>query len=183
MRDYVLTAALFIVLGALVVYFDNRAVHEISGAVRVVDGDTLAIGASRVRLQGMDAPEMGQECRRGGVSYDCGQKAREALVAAIDNRPVTCKARRKDRYGRLVAICYRGEIDLGRRMVEEGWALASGDYDLTERRARTEGRGIWAGEFERPGDWRAQRGLTTEDGGMFEALLDRLRLFFDRPSG
>lgn len=181
-RDYALTAALFIVLGALAVHFENRAAHEISGTVRVVDGDTLAIGASRIRLQGMDAPEMGQQCRRGGAPYDCGQQAREALVAAINGRPVTCKARRKDRYGRLVATCYMGDVDLGRRIVEEGWAVASGEYDRAERRARTEKRGIWGGEFERPGEWRAQRGLAAEDGGMFDALVDRLRLFFDRSS-
>ncbi|MCO6390294.1 hypothetical protein GTW25_04545 [Aliihoeflea aestuarii] len=47
MRDYALTAALFIVLGALAVYFDNRSAHEIGGVARVVDGDTLAIGTSR----------------------------------------------------------------------------------------------------------------------------------------
>lgn len=182
LRDYALTAALFIVLGALAVHFENRAAHEISGAVRVVDGDTLAIGSSRIRLQGLDAPEMGQQCRQSGRSYDCGRQARDALVEAIDGGTIACKARRKDRYGRLVAICYLGDVDLGRRIVEEGWAVASGDYDLAERLARTAGRGIWAGEFERPGDWRAQRGLATDDGGMFDALFDRLRLFFDRSS-
>lgn len=181
LRDYALTAAFFVVLGALVVHFENRAAHEINGIVRVVDGDTLAIGANRIRLRGMDAPELGQECRRGGAPYDCGRHARDVLVAAIDGRPVVCSTRRKDRYGRFVATCYRDDVDLNRLMVEEGWAVASGDYDLAERRARTEGRGIWAGEFERPRDWRAQRGLAMEDGGVFDAVLGRLRLLFDRP--
>ena len=163
-------------------HFENRAAHEIIGTVRVVDGDTLAIGADRIRLRGMDAPEIGQQCRHGGKSYDCGRQAREALVAVIDGGKVTCNARRKDRYGRLIATCYLGSVDLGRRIVEEGWAVASGDYDLSERRARAEGRGIWAGEFERPDDWRAQRGLAVEDGGIFDAILDRIRLFLDRSS-
>lgn len=179
-RDYALTIALFVMLGALVVHFENRAAHEIAGAVRVIDGDTLAIGSDRIRFAGMDAPELGQQCTRGGASYDCGQSARMALISAIDGRQVTCKARRKDRYGRLVATCYRGDVDLNRLMVEEGWALASGDYELAERRARAENRGIWAGAFERPGEWRGQRGMIYEDGGVFDAFFDRLRLLFDR---
>jgi endonuclease YncB( thermonuclease family) len=178
LRDYALTIAMFVALGALALHFDNRASHQIAGSVRVVDGDTLVIGSQRIRLAGMDAPELGQQCLRNGVSYDCGQSARMALISAIGTGDVTCEARRKDRYGRFVATCFSEDVDLNRLMVENGWAVASGAYDLAERRAREAGRGIWAGEFERPGDWRAQRGMVFEDGGVFEAILGRLRLFF-----
>ncbi|MHB2265180.1 thermonuclease family protein [Aliihoeflea sp. PC F10.4] len=180
LHDYALTITLFIVLGALAVHFENRSAHEIDGIMRVVDGDTLAMGATRIRLRGMDAPELGQQCTRGGAPYDCGQYARRALVAAIGGEAVTCTARRKDRYGRFVATCYRDNFDLNRMMVEEGWAVASGDYDLAERHARSAGRGIWAGDFESPRDWRARRGMLSEDGGFFDAFVDRLRLLFDR---
>ena len=36
---------------------------ELAGAPRVVDGDTLVIGAERIRLEGIDAPETDQACR------------------------------------------------------------------------------------------------------------------------
>jgi endonuclease YncB( thermonuclease family) len=35
---------------------------DLSGVPRIVDGDTLAIGATKVRLEGIDAPETDQVC-------------------------------------------------------------------------------------------------------------------------
>ena len=52
-----------------------------------------------------------------------------------------------------------GEVELNRWLVEEGWAVSFGGYQGAERTARTARKGVWAGEFLRPADWRADRGI------------------------
>lgn len=69
-----------------------------------------------------------------------------------------CKQRDTDRYGRLVATCAVGTLDLGRAMVESGHAVAfrkySNIYVPDEEGARVSRRGIWDGSFQMPDDWR-----------------------------
>lgn len=128
---------------------------ELVGSVRVVDGDTLDLDGRRIRLLGMDAPEMAQTCERRGVAYPCGDEARAALRAMIDG-PVSCRATGRDRYRRELATCSSGDRDLGREMVLRGLAVAFGRYDAEEREAREAARGVWAGPFVRPAEWRRQ---------------------------
>src|SRR5262245_32694990 len=70
------------------------AAKALSGQARIVDGDTLAIGDTRIRLWGIDAPETRQTCegKAGGV-YECGQDAAAALREVIGGRPVQCTER------------------------------------------------------------------------------------------
>lgn len=57
---------------------------DLSGMPRIVDGDTLAIGATKVRLEGIDAPETDQVClNASGVHWACGIDARDQLAAHI----------------------------------------------------------------------------------------------------
>ena len=57
---------------------------DLTGVPRIVDGDTLAIGAEKVRLQGIDAPETDQFCLDGnGVRWTCGIEARDQLALHI----------------------------------------------------------------------------------------------------
>ena len=62
----------------------------ISGPARVVDGDTLEVGDTRVRLHGIDAPESKQRCRAGGRTWSCGREAAHALARRIGSRTVAC---------------------------------------------------------------------------------------------
>ncbi|MBL0936531.1 MAG: thermonuclease family protein [Rhizobiaceae bacterium] len=180
LRDLALTAGMFLILGALAWNFEQRAAHEIVSTVRVIDGDTIDSRDGRIRLVGIDAPELDQTCDNGVAIYDCGREARERLRQLVGGQEITCATRRKDRYGRFLATCHAGDVNLAARMVETGWAVASGDYDIAEMRARTARRGIWAGDFERPREWRSTRGMASEDGGLFDPVLDRLRLWVDR---
>lgn len=134
-----------------------RARH--AGAARVVDGDTLDLAGTRVRLHGIDAPETAQTCRRSGRNWACGTDATRALEAEIGGRTVNCEEQDIDRYGRVVGICHAGSQDLNAWMVRSGWAVAyrqyGGDtYDADELVARVAQRGLWSSDFVMPWDWR-----------------------------
>ena len=137
---------------------------SVEGAARVIDGDTLDVAGTRVRLFGIDAPEARQTCREAGTDWACGTWAGQMLAEAVEGQSVRCEGEGLDRYGRLLASCSAGGQDLGRRMVQTGAALAyrrySTRYATEEARAAAAGRGIWSGEMARPEDVRHPAGST-----------------------
>ena len=132
--------------------------ERISGRAKITDGDSFEIGAMRVRLFGVDAPEGRQSCTREGRAWACGNEAARKLKSLIGDRTVTCTKRDVDDYGRIVAVCNSGGVDLGAEMARSGLAVAyrrySNDYVDEENAARAAQRGLWAGEFTRPEDYR-----------------------------
>ncbi len=137
---------------------------DLTGTARVLDGDTIEVNGQRVRLFGIDAPEGGQACSRQGTAYDCGQEATQTLVGLLYGKSVHCVQRDTDRYRRIVATCYlngRGGSDVNGHMVREGWALAYRHYSWVyvdeEESAHHARRGMWAGVFKAPWEWRAER--------------------------
>lgn len=136
---------------------DAVDVATVEGRPRLVDGDSFFLGTREVRLEGIDAPEGRQTCRRNGAEVRCGEEAKRELQRLIGSRPITCAVDKKDQHGRLLSFCKSGDRDLNREMVENGFAVSFGSqYQAEERRARAAKRGLWAGEFERPSDWRRQ---------------------------
>ncbi len=94
----------------------------------------------------------------------CGQRP------GRQDRPparVTCDDLGRDRYKRIIARCTVAGEDMGAWMVLQGWALAyrrySLDYVDEEVDAQAVRRGIWAGEFVRPWEWRRGKRLGTGD--------------------
>ena len=140
----------------------SAASAELAGPARVIDGDTLRIGATQIRLHGIDAPEAAQTCTsaEGGV-FACGSVATEALAALVGNASVACTPVDVDRYGRTVARCAVAGRDLGRGMVAAGYATAyrsfSTAYVPAEDDARRAGRGLWAAQMPDPAAFRAAR--------------------------
>ena len=128
---------------------------------RVIDGDTLEWKGERIRLLGFDAPEMKQACERDGVTWLCGKEARKALAAWIGIRDVKCVGTTRDRYNRLLAHCSVDGQDIGEWMVSRGHAVAyyrfSYEYQRAEHGAKSAKAGMWAGEFQKPWDWRKER--------------------------
>lgn len=129
--------------------------------VQLSDGDSFRLGDMRYRLHGIDAPELHQDCKDAqGKDWPCGIKARSELRRLIGTYPVECKAVTVDRFGRVVATCTAGGKDLAEEMVRSGYATVftrpgfSSPYDKAQAQARTEKRGIWAGSFDVPSDWR-----------------------------
>ena len=131
----------------------------VSGPARVIDGDTVEVLGLRIRMHGIDAPESAQRCLdASGRSYGCGRVATTALASMTGRSTVECRVLDMDRYGRLIGVCYRGDVNLNAWMVRDGHAMAyrrySGDYVAHEDAARTDRIGIWQGRFVAPWDWR-----------------------------
>lgn len=160
-------AGFLVVLSATLILLQRLDMIDLgSGNATVVDGDSLRLSGADVRLAGIDAPEYRQQCRdERQQSYACGKQARTALVSMINGREVQCISVETDRYGRAISDCKAGEINLAREMVRQGWAIAYRDfrYSGVEVEARRAKRGIWAGEFERPADYRARERLDRAD--------------------
>ncbi len=66
-------------LAFLLALFPALALADVSGPAGVVDGDTIEVGAERIRLHGIDAPEGRQACERRGVTWPCGAEASATL--------------------------------------------------------------------------------------------------------
>jgi endonuclease YncB( thermonuclease family) len=134
----------------------------LQGEARAIDGDTLQVGEIRLRLHGIDAPEVRQICEdSAGDTWACGRRAASELAAAVAGGEVHCISRERDRYQRLVATCWSQGRDLGQALVAHGWAVAyrrfSVDYVSDENVARYLTQGMWAGRFEMPWEWRQAR--------------------------
>lgn len=142
--------------------------RTISGRAGVIDGDTIEIHGERIRLNGIDAPESAQLCQgEQDHRYRCGAEAARHLAEMLAvSRPTRCELVERDRYGRMVANCYRADgANVAALMVRTGYALdwprySQGRYAREQQHAREQKSGIWRGTFTVPWQWRAR---TIED--------------------
>ena len=142
-----------------VVCFLNSSISNaekiIRGSAKIIDGDTIHIGKNKIRLHGIDAPEIDQTCFFKKQKWNCGIESKSVLTKLIlDEKNVECTINDIDRYKRFIAICFINEININKYMVAEGWAIAyrhySLDYIRDEELAKKNKLGIWKGEFEEP---------------------------------
>lgn len=125
---------------------------------KVSDGDSLRSGRLKIRLFGIDAPELKQDCvDAAGRDWPCGKAAR-ARLGELVAAPLQCELIDVDRYGRLVMRCRADGTDIAEALVAQGLALAyrryATDYVAAEEAARAARAGVWGGEFIAPWDWR-----------------------------
>lgn len=157
----------------------QRSKPSILGRALVIDGDSMHVGLAEVRLHGIDAPEGVQTCLNNAKRWPCGRRAAQALRGLVEGRDVACDERDRDRYGRVVAVCWRGNVEVNAWLVANGWAMAyrrhSRAYIDEESAAEAGRRGIWIGEFEPPWDWREGERLrpSTPEPASETAALDR----------
>lgn len=155
-----ITKSVFAAMAMLTSYAPVVA-QTLSGPAIVTDGDSLTVAGRKVRLLGIDAPELDQTCNSNGQTWQCGQVAKEQLGSLVTAQTVTCHGQGIDQYGRVLAVCTAGHNELNQAMVEEGWALAYRQYSETyvpaELRARAENRGIWASQFVKPSEYRQSK--------------------------
>ena len=88
----------------------------------------------------------------------CGVLAKQALERLVKGQDVACKGDTRDRYKRLIAVCYVGQLNINEQMVADGWALAyrrySTDYVRAETLSKSRREGMWRTEFVPPWKWR-----------------------------
>lgn len=89
-----------------------------------VDGDTLRCGGELVRLIGIDAPELPGHCRKGRVcTPGDGFAAKRAMAELVARGAVKCASVGRDHYGRTLARCDAGGVDLSCAMIASGQAV------------------------------------------------------------
>jgi micrococcal nuclease len=95
----------------------------------VVDGDTLRCGPERLRLLGIDAPEI-ERCPRWRVcTPGDGQAAKRSLIVALRNGPVRYQPITVDRFGRTVAVVWAGRVNLSCWQLQRGQAIYKPKWD------------------------------------------------------
>jgi endonuclease YncB( thermonuclease family) len=137
-----------------------RRTECLTGRAKVIDGDTIVVAEQLIRLHGIDAPELDQTFQWQGQQIGCGTMALAALEALIAGVKVRCEVVERDRHGRIVAKVFSPNgVDIGRRLVLAGWALAyrrySKDYVDAENQARKAKRGMWRGHLRQAVEWRS----------------------------
>lgn len=148
---------LLVILAGTAIGWCSTVTGKISGEARVIDGDTIVIGQTHIRLFGIDAPELDQYC----AQVKCGVAAREFLVRRLRKLPIFCRKKDRDIYGRLVAVCTVQGEDISEIMVLNGHAMNyakfGGNYQSQQDWARELKLGLWADDqqpFMSPSRWR-----------------------------
>lgn len=160
-RKVLLILAVALVFGSV-----RDALSEpLIGRASVIDGDTIEIHGVRIRFNGIDAPEGQQLCQNEkGRDYRCGQVAADALANFLSkSRPTRCEFVERDQYDRFVGDCYRADgQSVSSWLVRSGHALdwprySNGAYANDQAAAKSSRSGMWAGGFQAPWEWRAER--------------------------
>lgn len=87
----------------------------LEGRCYVIDGDTIVIKRTKIRLAGIDAPELDQPW---------GQKAKWKMVEICKGQIIIAKLNGERSHDRLVATCYRSDgRDIGAEIIKTGLAL------------------------------------------------------------
>ena len=134
---------------------------DITGPARVVDGDTIHIGKTKIRLHGIDTPETKQECKdANGNPWMVGVEATAFLKSMTEGKEVSCSSHGNDRYGRMIGSCEVDGMDINREMVIAGLARAYRQYSerylYEEHSAMRNKAGMWGGECMAPWEWRGK---------------------------
>ncbi len=151
-------AVILILVCAAFLWARPSQAEELIGAATAVEGDIIEIDGQCIRLFGVDAPKHEQTCiDKAGEAYRCGEQATRALDNLVRGKIVRCERRNTDNAGRLISVCSVGKLDIGARMVDEGYAISSAHYPnrygRNELQAQARKKGLWAGTFETPWDY------------------------------
>ena len=143
----------------------NQKIEFISSSVKVIDGNTIILDKLKIRLQGIDAPEMNQNCvlkKNETIEQVCiGYKARNKLIKLINGKKVSCTNEGMDNHKTILSYCYVNGINLNKEMVRKGYAYSYKDYDtffiLDQLLAEYLKRGLWQERFDPPWEYRKLR--------------------------
>ena len=145
----------FIIIFLLILYSSASFSEKIiEGKAIIIDGDTIHIGKNKIRLHGIDAPEIKQTCKIKDKIWNCGIESSANLKKLIGKKNIKCEVSDIDRYKRYIAECYLNNLNINQYMVRQGWAIAyryySKQFIEDEEIAQKYKLGIWQGTFIEP---------------------------------
>jgi len=140
----------------------STAAETLEGRAIATSGATLRISGTPVALDGIEAPEPSQTCAMpNGTTWRCGETAKEELARAVRGRRVACEPMGKNRSGMQLARCVAAGEDIAAKLVRAGHVFASdgffSSYASLQAEAQSAKAGLWAGDAERPADYRSRR--------------------------
>lgn len=91
----------------------------VTAGVQVRDADTIVVDGTPVRLNGVDAPELGTKA---------GQDAKRWMVNYLRGKEVRCDLNGERSYDRYIGICYADGVDIGAAVIAAGYALDCARY-------------------------------------------------------
>ena len=126
----------------------------IEGKAKIIDGDTIHIEKNKIRLHGIDAPEIDQTCTIKDKLWNCGIESSLELKKLILDNKISCVVSDIDKYNRYIAECFINNKNINKLMVRNGWAIAYRYYSLDfvgdEKLAEKDKNGLWQGKFQEP---------------------------------
>ena len=154
MKNLICTSIAFI---SLLLLSGCLVTNRLTGyVIKVQDGDTMTVSTHednsvKVRLDGIDAPEIGQ---------DFSQKAKRYLSDLVADKKITIVSKGEDQYGRLLGVVYVGKLNVNEEMVRQGLAWQyryneEQNYSNLQEEAQQKRLNIWS--MENPVDpwlWR-----------------------------
>lgn len=135
----------------------------LEGSAAAIDGDSLVLETASghrtvIRLVGIEAPELYQDCRDTDGPWACGRAAKQALAGLVAGRTLACVPCGHEGDGAVNALCRDGDGDIGAAMVRMGLATShaffSNALHAAQVDARRAGRGLWRGDWVHPQAWR-----------------------------
>ncbi len=141
--------------------FNPLEYPKIKGYPQVLSGSILYLEGIKIKLLGIDAPDVTQTCaNRFQQSYNCGKQAQNWLQEWLNGKEVSCHILSKIEQGWATGSCFtdNNQYDVAAVVVNAGWAVAytrvTDIYVPYERQAAEAHRGLWNGTFYKPWDWR-----------------------------
>jgi endonuclease YncB( thermonuclease family) len=173
----ILLAVAVVIGGAVIAARLDPLPPRFTGEARASDGDSLRLGTDRIRLLGLDAPELDQVCwRDNGLEWPCGRAARDHLAALLSHGAIACATSGVDKFGRFLATCESAlGDDVGASLVANGFAIARDGYGAEESAARAEKRGLWNGRHTDPRTWRDEGPSNDPGPGLLQEVWTWLR--------
>ncbi|WP_313806818.1 thermonuclease family protein [Sphingobium sp.] len=107
-----------------------------ASALTVVDGDMLRVNGERIRLLGIEAPDVAGRCRKRKTCAPANPRhSKESLKRSLRD-PITIVPVARDSQGRTVAIVYAGGLNMSCEQLRKGMAVYRPAWDMGRRLAR-----------------------------------------------
>ena len=125
-----------VAIGAGGLWLYQNAPVTYSGRASVIDGDNIRIDGRNIRLVAINAPELPKGCRVYRSRQECRDRSSDALHERVGGKQISCSKVGRDRFGRVLGICYHDGVELNMWLIEN--CLAGSPRNKKHRQERYE---------------------------------------------